>query len=424
MAMGQTFVIAGASLAGAKAAETLRSEGFDGRVVLIGDEPVRPYERPPLSKAYLRGEVDFDSAAVHPQGFYEDNDIELLTSTTVTAIDPEARRIEMDPGGLLDYDQLLLTTGATPKRMPIPGAQLTGIHYLRSLSSCDALRGALEQATRVVVIGAGWIGSEVAASARQLGKEVALIEAGQVPLERVLGTEVGTIFLDLHADHQVELHMGVGVEAFRGSVVADHVVLADGTIVSGDLFVVGVGVAPKTDLAETAGLAVENGIVVDQRLATSRTGIWAAGDVANVYHPVLDTRIRTEHWSTALNQGPVAAKNMLGQDADYRKIPYFFSDQYDLGMEYSGFAAKWDQIVYRGDPATREVIVFWLHAGVPVAGMNINVWDVAEPIAALVAAKQPVDPARLADPRLRPGRPDRLIEGTQRLDPCAPPASC
>jgi 3-phenylpropionate/trans-cinnamate dioxygenase ferredoxin reductase subunit len=393
-------VIAGASLAGAKAAETLRSEGFDGRVVLIGDEPVRPYERPPLSKAYLRGEVDFDSAAVHPEGFYSDHDIELLTSTTVTAIDPAAKQIEMDPGGLLGYDELLLTTGANPRHMTIPGSQLAGIHYLRSLSSCDAIRGALEQATRLVVVGAGWIGSEVAASARQLGKEVALIEAGQVPLERVLGAEVGAMFRDLHAENGVELHMGAGVEAFRGSTVVEQVILADGNTVSGDLVVVGIGVNPRTELAEAADLVIDNGIVADEHLATSAPGIWAAGDVANAYHPVFDARIRLEHWSAALNQGPVAAKNMLGHDVEYRKVPYFYSDQYDLGMEYNGFAPHWDQVVYRGDLNGREVIVFWLDADVPVAGMNVNVWDVSEPIAALVAARRPVDSARLGDPNV------------------------
>ena len=398
MASPQTFVIAGASLAGAKAAETLRSEGFAGRIVLIGDEPVRPYERPPLSKAYLRGEVDFDSAAVHPQGFYAEHDIELLTSTAVTSIDPKAKQIEMDPGGSLAYDQLLLTTGAKPRQVAMVGAQLPGIHYLRSLSSCDALRSALAQGTRLVVVGAGWIGSEVAASARQLGKEVALIEAGQVPLERVLGTEVGTMFRDLHAENGVELHMGTGVEAFQGSAAVEQVTLTDGTSVSGDIFVVGIGVNPRIELAAAAGLAIENGVVVDQHLATSAPGIWAAGDLANAFHPVFEVQIRLEHWSAALNQGPVAAKNMLGQNVDYRKIPYFFSDQYDLGMEYNGYAAQWDQVVYRGDRASREVIVFWLDAGVPVAGMNVNVWDVSDPIAALVAAKQRVDPSRLSDP--------------------------
>ena len=272
MSTQQTFVIAGASLAGAKAAETLRAEGFDGRVVLIGEEAVRPYERPPLSKAYLRGEVGFEEAAVHPEDFYLEHEIELLTSTTVTSIDPAGKEVSLDPGGRLTYDQLLLATGAEPRKLEIPGADLEGIHYLRSVSSCDALRDALDRATRVVVVGAGWIGSEVAASARQLGKEVALIEGAQVPLERVLGTEVGTMFRDLHADHGVQLHMGVGVEAFRGSTTAEEVVLADGSVVAGEVFVVGVGVAPRTGLAEAAGLTLDNGVVVDEHLAASRAG--------------------------------------------------------------------------------------------------------------------------------------------------------
>jgi len=397
MTTQQTFVIIGASLAGAKAAESLRAEGFDGRVVLIGEEAVRPYERPPLSKAYLRGEVGFEKAAVHPEAFYQEHEIELLTSTTATSIDPASKQIQLDPGGRFTYDQLLLATGATPRHVTIPGAQLDGIHYLRSLSSCDALREALTGAARVVVVGAGWIGSEVAASARQLGKEVALIEAAEVPLERVLGTEVGTMFLEVHAEHGVELHMGVGVEAFRGSKTVEEVVLADGSVVSGDLVVVGVGVSPRTELAEDAGLQLDNGVVVDEHLATSVPGIWAAGDVANAYHPVLDTRIRLEHWSAALNQGPVAAKNMLGRGVAYVKIPYFFSDQYDLGMEYNGFAANWDQVVYRGDRDQRELIVFWLDHRRVVAGMNVNVWDVGDQIAALVTAKRVVDPLQLAD---------------------------
>jgi 3-phenylpropionate/trans-cinnamate dioxygenase ferredoxin reductase subunit len=398
MANNPTFVIAGASLAGAKAAETLRTEGFEGRIVLVGEEPVRPYERPPLSKGYLRGDIGFDDAAVHAEGFYEDQSIELLTSTTVTVIDPTNKVVTLDPGGTLSYDQLLLATGATPRRVGIPGAELAGIHYLRSVASCDALREALERATRLVVVGAGWIGSEVAASARQLGKEVALIEAAQVPLERVLGTEVGSMFRDMHAEHGVELHLGVGVEAFRGGTSAEEVVLADGTVVPGDLFVVGVGVTPRTELAEDAGLKLDNGVIVDAHLATSVAGIWAAGDVANAYHPTFAQAIRLEHWSSALNQGPVVAKNMLGQSTEYDRIPYFFSDQYDLGMEYSGFATKWDQVVYRGVRDKREVIVFWLDDGRVVAGMNVNVWDVADQIANLVSSKRQVDARQLADP--------------------------
>jgi len=397
MTSQRTFVIAGASLAGAKAAESLRAEGFDGRVVLVGEEAARPYERPPLSKAYLRGEVDFETAAVHPETFYQEHEIELLTSTKVASIDLAARQVNLDPGGPLDFDQLLLATGATPRHVAIPGADLEGIYYLRSLSSCDVLREALARATRIIVVGAGWIGSEVAASARQLGKEVGLIEAAQVPLERVLGTEVGAMFRDLHAEHGVELHLGVGVAAFRGSTIVEEVVLADGSVVSGDLVVVGVGVSPRTELAEAAGLKLDNGVVADVHLATSVPGIFAAGDVANAYHPVFDTRIRLEHWSAALNQGPAAAKNMLGKDVAYDKIPYFFSDQYDLGLEYNGFAATWDQVVYRGDRERRELIVFWLDHGRVVAGMNVNVWDVSDQIAALVRSKALVNPQQLAD---------------------------
>lgn len=398
MTSKQTYVIVGASLAGAKAAETLRSEGFDGRIVLVGEEPVRPYERPPLSKAYLRGEVGFDNAAVHDDAFYRDNEIELLTSTRATALDPTTRTVSLDPGESLPYDELLLTTGSTLRRLNIDGSDLPGIHYLRSLESCDDLRKSLESSSKVVVVGAGWIGSEVAASAREMGKDVALVEMGNTPLEHVLGTEVGAIFRDLHLDHGVECHFGVGVDSFRGSAKAEEVVLSDGSGVPGDLFVIGVGVTPRTELADNTGLELDNGIVVDERLATSLPGIWAAGDVANAWHPTLGIRIRLEHWSAALNQGPAAAKNMLGQRAPYAKIPYFFSDQYDLGLEYSGIATHWDEIVYRGDRDEREFIVFWLDSGRVLAGMNVNVWDVADQIAELVASKRRVDPTLLADP--------------------------
>jgi 3-phenylpropionate/trans-cinnamate dioxygenase ferredoxin reductase component len=400
MANDQTFVIVGASLAGAKAAETLRAEAFEGRIVLVGEEPVRPYERPPLFKGYLRGEASFDDAAVHAAGFYTEHDIELLTSTTVTAIDPTRNVVTLDSGGTLPYDELLLSTGAIPRTLSIPGSDLAGIHYLRSIESCDTLRLALDRVHKVVVVGGGWIGSEVAASARQLGKDVAMIEGASVPLERVLGAEVGAIFKDLHADHGVELHLGVGVEAFHGTGSAEEVLLADGTAVAGDLFVVGVGVLPRTELAGGARLHLDNGIVVDEYLATSAPGIWAAGDVARAFHPVFGTGIRLEHWSSALNQGPVAAKNMLGQHVAYDRIPYFFSDQYELGMEYSGYAADWDTIVFRGDVAKREFITFWLADGRVVAGMNVNVWDVTDPIAALVRSKRAVDVRQLEDPEV------------------------
>ncbi len=397
MATSPTFVIVGASLAGAKAAETLRTEGFDGRVVLLGEEAARPYERPPLSKAYLRGESDFDAAAVHGDDYYAANDIELRTSTTVTALDTQASRVTLASGEVIAYDRLLLATGAVPRRLSVPGAALAGVRYLRSVADADELRRDVAAASRVVVIGAGWIGAEVAASARQLGASVAIVELGSVPLERVLGPEVGAVYRDLHAEHGVDLHFGVGVGSLGGREAVEEVRLTDGTVLAADLVVVGVGATPRTELAEAAGLALENGIVVDEHLGTSAPGVYAAGDVANSFHPLYGQRVRLEHWSAALNQGPVAAKNMLGKPTVYDKVPYFFSDQYDLGMEYTGFAPTWDEVVFRGEPSEREFIAFWLYQGRVVAGMNANVWDVAPTIEALVRAGQAVERARLVD---------------------------
>ncbi|MDA8358875.1 MAG: FAD-dependent oxidoreductase [Actinomycetota bacterium] len=394
----QTFVIVGASLAGAKAAETLRSEGFDGRVVLIGDEARRPYERPPLSKEYLRGEKDFDAAAVHPAGFYDEHDIELRSSSLVTAIDPAAASVTLSSGEQIAYDRLLLATGATPRRLPVPGAELPGVLYLRSADDADTLRQAIGPTAQVVVIGAGWIGAEVAASARQLGAAVAMVELAAVPLERVLGAEVGAIYRDLHASHGVDLHFGVGVEAIVGSKTVEAVRLSDGTELPASAVVVGVGVAPRVELAHAAALAIEDGVVVDEHFETSVPGIFAAGDVANAFHPRYGTRIRLEHWSAALNQGPAAARAMLGQRVVYDRTPYFFSDQYELGMEYRGWAPDFDEVVFRGDPASGAFLCFWLRHGKVAAAMNANVWDAGDAIEALVRAAQPVDRARLADP--------------------------
>jgi 3-phenylpropionate/trans-cinnamate dioxygenase ferredoxin reductase component len=393
----ETFVIVGASLAGAKAAETLRSEGFDGRVVLIGDEPTRPYERPPLSKDYLRGEAGFDGAAVHSADFYGSHGIDLRMSTTVTAIDPTTSEVELSPGGRLAYDRLLLSTGAAPRRLSVPGSTLEGVRYLRTVADSDTLRHAITSADPVVVIGAGWIGSEVAASARQLGAEVAMVEIASVPLERVLGTEVGGIYRDLHAEHGVRLHFGVGVDGIGGADRVEEVRLTDGTVLPAGTVVVGVGVQPRTELAQAAGLRLDDGVVTDEYLTTSVPTIYAAGDVAHVWYRAYGAHIRLEHWSAALNQGPTAAKNMLGHVAAYEKVPYFFSDQYDLGMEYRGWAPSFDQVVFRGDPAGREFIAFWLAQGRVLAAMNANIWDQGDPIEALIRSGRPVDPARLAD---------------------------
>jgi 3-phenylpropionate/trans-cinnamate dioxygenase ferredoxin reductase component len=392
----QTFAIVGGGLAGAKAAETLREEGYDGRLVLIGDEGVRPYERPPLSKDYLRGEAE-SKPFVHDEGFYAEKEIELETSTRVDSIEPDSAELVLEGGRHLGYDRLLITTGAAPRRLPVPGGDLEGIYYLRELGDSEAIGRRIEEGGRLVVVGAGWIGAEVAASARQKGCEVTLIEMTKVPLERVLGSEVGAIYRDLHRDNGVEFVANSAVERFEGSPAVERAVTGDGTILEADFVVVGIGVAPRTELAEAAGLRIDNGIAADERLRTSVPTIFAAGDVANARNPFYERPIRVEHWANALTQGPIAARAMLDRDVANDEIPYFFSDQYDTGMEYGGFATDWDEVVFRGDVEGREFIAFWLAEERVVAGMNFNVWDVNEEIRELIRARRPVDRALLAD---------------------------
>jgi 3-phenylpropionate/trans-cinnamate dioxygenase ferredoxin reductase subunit len=394
----QTFIIVGASVAGSKAAEELRTAGFDGRVLLIGAEPERPYERPPLTKDYLRGESPREKAYVHEQGFYEQHQIELETDATVSAFDPVQSSVTLADGRAFDYDRLLLATGAEPRRIPIAGADLDGVHYLRTLADCDMLRERLQVGGRVVVVGGGWIGSEFAASARQGGLDVTVVDPIALPLERLFGAEVGAFYRDVHLDHGVELLLGDGVEAFEGEGAVARVRTATGRVIECDFVVVGIGVAPRVELAGGAGLDIDNGILVDEKLQTSTPGVFAAGDVAYAFHPFYGERIRVEHWANALNQGPLAARAMLGEPVSYDRIPYFFSDQYEVGMEYSGHAPKWDEIVFRGDPSDGEFVAFWLRQGRVVAGMNVNVWDVNEQVQALIRSRQPIDVAGLADP--------------------------
>ena len=396
-----TYVIVGAGLAGAKAAETLRAEGFGGRLLLLGEEAERPYERPPLSKTYLRGETDRESLYVHQEGFYAAHDIELRTSTSVRSIAPAARQLELDTGERVGYDRLLLATGAAPRRLPVPGADLAGVHYLRRRGDADTLAAAAADAERVAVVGTGWIGSEAAASLRQLGSKVTLVGPDTAPLARVLGPEVAGVYRDLHADHGVRLRLGTRVAGFRGTGRVEALVTDHGDTIDADLVLVGAGAVPRTELAEAAGLPVRNGVLVNEQLeAVGAAGIYAAGDVAAAWHPRYQTYLRVEHWANALNQGPAAARSMLGIPTAYARLPYFYSDQYDLGMEYSGLADGWDQVVVRGDLTAREFIAFWLKDQRVLAGMNAGVWDVTEPIQALIRGGWPVDPARLADPTI------------------------
>ena len=395
-----TFIVAGAGLAGAKAAETLREEGFDGRLVLVGDEPERPYERPPLSKQYLRAEVKRPAVFVHDEGFYDDHDVELRSSSAVTGLDPAAREVELAGGKRLRFDRLLLALGSEPRRLSVPGSRLDGVFSLRDLADADALQARLRAGARMVVVGGGWIGAEVAASARLAGLEVTIVHRGSLPLERVLGPQVARVYAEVHREHGVRLIANAALERLEGTGSIQRAVLADGRRVECDLAVIGIGAAPRTELAAAAGLAVRDGVLVDERLQTTAAGIFAAGDLANAWHPFYRRHVRVEHWANALNQGPVAARNMLGEEVAYERLPYFYSDQYELGMEYTGLAAHPEEVVLRGDRDARELLAFWTQDGRVVAGMSLNVWDVMEPIQALIHSQAPVDAGMLADPHM------------------------
>lgn len=394
----RVFVIVGASLAGAKAAQGLREAGFDGRVVLIGEEPVLPYARPELSKGYLVGRKAMADLLVHPADFYAEHDIEVRTDTTVTGVDPAASQVRTSDGQSLAFDRLLLATGASPRALDIPGVDLPGVVSLRTVADATALREQISQAGRVVVVGSGWIGCEVAASARTLGASVTMLTPDAFPLVRVLGTELGAMFADLHTEHGVDLRVGTGVEAVVGTDRAHGVRTSTGETVEGDLIVMGVGAAPRDELARQAGLAVDNGILVDEFLTTSDPRIHAAGDVANAWHPLLGARLRVEHWDNAIKQGLAAAGSMLGTPTAFTSLPFFFSDQYDFGMECRGHATTWDQVVFRGDPASRQFLAFWLHQGRVLAAMNANVWDQGDAIDALLRSGTAPSTERLADP--------------------------
>ncbi|MEU6445484.1 FAD/NAD(P)-binding oxidoreductase [Streptomyces sp. NPDC046979] len=409
----QTFVIVGGGLAGAKAAETLRTEGFTGRVILICDERDHPYERPPLSKGYLLGKEERDSVFVHEPAWYASHDIELHLGQTVVAIDRAAKTVHYgDDGTHVSYDKLLLATGAEPRRLDVPGTDLAGVHHLRRLAHAERLKGVLASLGRdnghLVIAGAGWIGLEVAAAAREYGAEVTVVEPGPTPLHGVLGPELGAVFAELHESHGVRFRFGVELTEIVGQ---DGMVLAartdDGEEHPAHDVLAAIGAAPRAALAQAAGLEIADrahggGVVVDEHLRTSDPDIYAAGDVASFHHALFDTSLRVEHWANALNGGPAAARAMLGRGTAHDRVPYFFTDQYDLGMEYSGWApaGSYDEVVIRGDAAKREFIAFWVKEGRVLAGMNVNVWDVTEPIQQLIRSKAQVDTEALANPHV------------------------
>ncbi|MDT4942438.1 MAG: 3-phenylpropionate/trans-cinnamate dioxygenase ferredoxin reductase component [Pseudonocardiales bacterium] len=391
-----SVVIVGGGLAGAKTAEALREQGYAGPVTLVSAEDQLPYERPPLSKGYLAGKDAFDDAVVHPAEWYAEHDVTLRLGTEVAAVHPDDSAVELAGGERLEYGALVLATGSAPRRLPIPGAD-TAL-TLRTRADSDAIRATFGDGKRLVIVGAGWIGLEVAAAARDKGTTVTVLESADLPLLAVLGREMATVFADLHREHGVDLRFGVSV----AEIAADGVRLADGAFVPADAVLLGVGAAPRTELAERAGLDTENGVLVDASLRTSDPAIWAVGDIASQDHPVLGRRVRVEHWATALNQPAVAAAAILGTGTDgssaYTELPYFFSDQYDLGMEYVGLAGPDARVVTRGDVAAREFVAFWLDGDDHVlASMNVNVWDVVDEIKPLISERRPVDVAKLTD---------------------------
>ncbi len=392
------IVIVGGGLAAAKAAEAVRAEGFDGTVRLFTEEPHRPYERPPLSKEVLLGRSEPGDAHVHEEAWYSDHEVELATSEAVESIDRRAREVVTRSGVRHRYDRLILATGAVPRQLPVPGADLDGITYLRTLDDAVRLRTRAAEVDHVTVVGAGWIGSEVAAALRQQDVAVTMVDPVDLPLGRILGPQVGAVFRDLHRDHGVDLRLGSAVERLDGEGQVRTVHLDDGSTFGTDLVVVGIGVTPRVELAAASGLAVNDGIQVDETLHTNDAAILAAGDVARARHPLFAEPLRVEHWANALNQGATAGRNALGAGEVYDRLPYFFTDQYDLGMEYSGHAPSWDRVVVRGDLDAREFIAFWLDGGRVTAAMNCNVWDVTDDLQALVRSGATPVPDALADP--------------------------
>ncbi|MDM7831333.1 NAD(P)/FAD-dependent oxidoreductase [Cellulomonas edaphi] len=401
--MAGRVVVVGGGLAGAKTAEALRESGHDGGIVLLEAGAELPYERPPLSKGYLQGTEERSSVFVHDEDWYREHDVDLRLGVRASALDLAGRDVVDASGERHGFEHLVLATGSAPRTLDVPGAELHGVVYLRTLGDSDALRAELAAGRRVVVIGGGWIGLEVAAAARTAGCSTTVLVRDALPLRGVLGARMAQHFADLHRAHGVDMRVQVDVARLLASADGARVAaveLTDGSRIEADLVVVGIGAAPRVELARAAGLAVDDGVLVDASLRTADPRVLAVGDIARAAHPFLGTHVRVEHWATALNQPATAAATILGRDAPYDELPYFFTDQFDLGMEYVGWVgpAGFDEVVVRGDESTLELVSFWLRDGRVVAGMNVNVWDVVDDITALIRSRATVDLAALADP--------------------------
>ena len=402
MASSQTFVIVGGGLAGAKAAEALRNNDFDGQIILFGEEQHLPYERPPLSKEYLAGKKSLSDFTVQNSDWYRDHNVDLRLGSRVTSLDPAAHTVGLPDGTAVTYDKLLLATGSASRRPPIPGSDADGVYYLRTYDDAAALNSVLTEGSSLAVVGAGWIGLEVAAGARQRGVNVTVVETAKQPLLAALGETVGEVFANLHRDHGVDLRLEAQVdEITTAQGQATGLKMRDGSTVAADAVLVAVGARPNVELAEGAGLSMgDGGVLVDASLRSTDPDIYAVGDIAAAEHPLFGCRIRTEHWANALKQPAVATAGMLGKPGEYAELPYFFTDQYDLGMEYVGHAPAFERVVFRGDVSAREFVAFWLDGDDRVlAGMNVNIWDVLDDVKSLIRSKAPVDVDKLTDPQ-------------------------
>lgn len=396
---GSTFVIVGGNLTAGAAATTLRQEGFEGRVVIVGAEPHPPYERPPLSKQYLRGEVARESTLLHPAAWYGEHDVELRLSTRARRVDPVARHVELEDGERLPFDRALIATGGRNRVLPVPGHDLEGIHQLRTLEECDAIRAEVLRGRRAVLVGAGFIGSEVAASLRELGVEVEVIEPLPAPIIRVVGPEIAAVIEAIHRDHGVRFHFGEGLERFEGSDGRVQQVITDrGTRVGCDFVVVGVGIQPNVEVVAGTGIEANatGGIAVDEFCRTNVEGVFAAGDVAAHWHPVFGRRLRVEHWDNALKQGASAARNMLGREEVFDDPHWFWSDQYDVNIQYLGFASEWDELVVRGSLEDRQFAAFYLHQGIVRAAIGFDRGKDVRRSAGLIKAARALDPSEIA----------------------------
>jgi 3-phenylpropionate/trans-cinnamate dioxygenase ferredoxin reductase subunit len=395
--MQQQFVIVGANLAGGIAAITLREEGFDGEIVLIGAEPYPPYERPPLSKEYLQGKKPFEEALLKPDSFYVDHNIHTQFGVRATRIDTREQVVELEDGDRVPYHKVLVTTGVRNRRLRVPGADLEGIYELRTVADSDRIRVESRGGQRAVIAGMGFIGCEVAASLRYHGVDVTVVEFFKTPLFRVLGEQVGRVFEAFHREQGVQMFFEESVAAFEGTRRVRRVVTSTGRRLECDFVVVGVGVEPVTDIVAGSGVKIENGIVVDEYCQTNVEGIYAAGDVANHFHPVFGRLIRVEHWQNAIHQGRAAARSMLGKREPYEDVHWFWSDQYVYNVQYAGFHSGWDDLVVRGSLEQRNCVVFYMQEQRIAAAIAFNRGRDVQRVMPLIKARVQVDPATLRD---------------------------